>query len=215
MTPDDPRHGTPAGHRAHFRAGTPTCQPCRDAHTRHRKSMDYLKRTRGMESTLIPSLGTQRRIRALQAMGWTMNDIASRAGVTSRRVEQWLRHDQIHYTTAEKVAAVYEALSMTLGPSNMARVRARNRGYLPPLAWDDIDRDPDPKRRRKADAAWQGTIDHAIVERVLCGEKRPRKLTWAEGAEITRRLVARGLSWAQIEEMYGFKVERYVDKGAA
>lgn len=29
--PDDPRHGTPAGHSAHVRAGSPPCEPCRDA----------------------------------------------------------------------------------------------------------------------------------------------------------------------------------------
>lgn len=34
MSPDDHRHGTPAGRRAHQRAGTPTCAPCRAAHAK-------------------------------------------------------------------------------------------------------------------------------------------------------------------------------------
>lgn len=31
MSPDDRRHGTPAGYMAHWRAGQKSCRPCLDA----------------------------------------------------------------------------------------------------------------------------------------------------------------------------------------
>jgi len=40
MEPDDPRHGTNAGHLAHAKDGEQSCEPCRQAATRTRKLRD-------------------------------------------------------------------------------------------------------------------------------------------------------------------------------
>ena len=49
---DDPRCGTYAGAQAHRKAGTPMCQPCRDAYNaymrEHRSTPDGKRRTREM-----------------------------------------------------------------------------------------------------------------------------------------------------------------------
>jgi hypothetical protein len=81
-------------------------------------------------------------------------------------------------------------------------------GYLPPLSWDDIDRDPEPPTVESA-GAWEDQIDHAVVRRILDGGKRPRKLTRAEVAGIVRILLSRGMSTYEIERDYGFKTDRY------
>lgn len=47
ITPDDPRHGSPAGYLAHFRSGEKPCEPCRHARYRAHKAAGIL-RARGI-----------------------------------------------------------------------------------------------------------------------------------------------------------------------
>lgn len=88
-----------------------------------------------------PSLGTVRRIRALLALGWTHAEMLRRTGVHTRRV---ICHPSPVVTarTRAAIAELYEELCMTPGPSEKNRARAARLGWVPPLAWDDID-DPD------------------------------------------------------------------------
>lgn len=88
---------------------------------------------------LVPCLGTRRRIKSLAVMGWPQKVIAERIGETDKHVSQFIRRDRISADKARRVKAVYDELCMTEGPSNSCRVRARAAGWLPPLAWDDID----------------------------------------------------------------------------
>lgn len=97
-----------------------------------------LARTDTDDETFVPALGARRRIRALIAMGWTHELMHAHSGVrtavTLNQAGEWItvrKHRQI--------AAMYEQLSMTPGPSSLSRARAARRGYAPPLAWDDID----------------------------------------------------------------------------
>ncbi len=62
--------------------------------------------------------------------------------------------DSVTTQTAQDVSALYEQLWNLRPPqstndqrvaSDAARVFAAERGWLPPLAWDDIDTDPDPR----------------------------------------------------------------------
>lgn len=97
---------------------------------------------RGVDST-----GTRRRVQALAWMGWPCAEIARRAGTTrSTLATLILPTRQISYALARRVAAVYDDLSMTPGPSRGAAAKARQHGFAPPLAWDD-DTIDNPKRR--------------------------------------------------------------------
>lgn len=145
MSPDDPRHGTPAGYRAHRRAAEDACQPCLDAMAQyqHRRIVDqYLGRPRA-----VPSLGFRRRVEALQAIGWSVNAIAERLGIDVRVLPARMKSTYVRRTTFDRMASIYEEMCMTVPNDRYANRRrnlARRKGYVPPLAWDDIDTDPEP-----------------------------------------------------------------------
>lgn len=152
MRADDPRHGTMRGYAQGCRD---IC--CRRAKARYEKGRRYNAVTG--RALAIPAIGTQRRIQALMALGWTTTDIAHACGWTHRnRVRQILGGQKgrptrwVTRTTAAKVGQVYDRLSMTLpemnGPRRRSRSMALRLGYAPPLAWDDIDTDPAPNLGR-------------------------------------------------------------------
>ncbi len=136
MKADDPRHGTERGYTAHRRAGSHPCDACKEAH--RRRNIE-----RQLRPPKVPALGSQRRIQALQAIGWGRDRIAAELGYTNAGALTYLmRATTMYKTTADRIADVYDRLSMTvpvgIGPKR-ARTWARRHGYAPPLAWDDID----------------------------------------------------------------------------
>ena len=91
---------------------------------------------------VVPALGIHRRIHALQALGWTQRDLCARLGWQHRRIAMLLCHDRIACSVARQIADLYEELSGEPGPSEKTRRIAVSKGWMPPLAYDDID-DPD------------------------------------------------------------------------
>lgn len=91
----------------------------------------------------VPTEGATRRVRALLALGWTRADV--QAAVTALDPTINVSHvgsgtyPRIRADKWRAVAAVYDQLHMTVGPSTIGRTRARKAGHQPPLAWDDID----------------------------------------------------------------------------
>lgn len=150
MNPDDPRHGTNAGHRAHFSDGEQPCQPCRDAHAayhRNRRARHYLAR---VDTLYVEPFRVRRRVRALQAIGWDLARIGRAMGYDCEtdhecRVRVWNiigRPKAIRLDVFQRAAHAYDQLSGTPGPSVRSRKLAEKHGWAPPLAWDAID-DPD------------------------------------------------------------------------
>lgn len=147
VNPDDPRHGTPAGRVAHHRLGETPCDRCKAGSARYSNELKL-----GTKPGRIPRRGFVRRCRALQALGWTLDDIAKASGVS-----YWLvnaittgKRDQETVTarTHQKMVKGFKALSMRIPPNDMphrvAKSIALRNGYVPPLAWDDIDNDEAP-----------------------------------------------------------------------
>lgn len=143
MNADDPRHGTVRGYIAHGRSGVPRCDACRTAWRR------YDKRLKAVGPFTVSTLGSQRRIRALHRLGWSRLDIAQACGYQDgSALKSIMGHPTMSATTAAKVAAAYERMSMRQGSGPKAdwwRRRAEAAGWPPPLAWDDIDRDLEPR----------------------------------------------------------------------
>lgn len=102
---------------------------------------DYSEQLPG---TRVPAVGTGRRLRALAAMGWPIRYVADRIGAPPSTLGTVASGDAVHTSSwlAKAVSSVYDDLAGTVGPSDLARERARRKGWAPPLAWDDID-DPD------------------------------------------------------------------------
>jgi hypothetical protein len=139
MLPDDARHGTKNGYSAGCR-----CAPCTAGNTRAHKL--YLL---GRSPRLVDASGSRRRVRALLALGWTNLEVAEACGRTTREWAHYIATSdgRIREDIARDVAAAYERMSMTLPEGkyrNRGRTLARRKGWLPPLAWDDIDTDPEP-----------------------------------------------------------------------
>ena len=87
----------------------------------------------------IDGTGTTRRLQALVAIGHSQHDVCQRLGWSDTNGSRLFIGSQkrVHVSTARKVAAIYDVMAMTPGTSQRARTHARQRGWAPPLAWDD------------------------------------------------------------------------------
>lgn len=211
MTPADPRHGSTRGYSA----------GCREACCKRAHALDVkLSRLRKVEGRprAIPAQGTQRRIQALMAMGWTSQDIADTAGLCHRAKVTSILNGQkgrpavwVTQSTRDRIAAVYDTLSMRLPDMTRGRQRTRTiaarKGYAPPLAWDDIDNDPEPLTAEPVD------VDEVVVERILDGERL--EATQEEKAEVVRRWLAAGRPLAHLEAQTGWNGKREKDRAMA
>jgi transcriptional regulator with XRE-family HTH domain len=84
----------------------------------------------------INSAGTRRRIEALMCMGWTQRDIGRRLGVTAQMVSLHRHRAAVLSDTARKIRDLYDEMWDQPGDPRRARL-ALERGFAPPLAWDD------------------------------------------------------------------------------
>lgn len=183
---------------------------------------------------LVPTAGTGRRLRALQAIGWTQTDLAARLGVTHQRVSRLTNesYDAVHRTVAARVAGVYDDLSMTVPQDvppgerpagyqpvyDKQRRRVRALGWPPPLAWDD-DTIDDPA----AEASWvDPTAPRAGVVASM-SQKRAALVRdlYADGADLWAILRAVGMrrnafqTWCTrhgLSEVYSDLSTRAIDR---
>jgi hypothetical protein len=140
MSENDERHGTLAGYKAGCRD-----QCCRTAAAHYQRWREY-DQMLGRPRTL-PSVGFRRRVEALRAIGWSMNDIGDAIGMDVRNIPAACRRRLIYRSTHQKLAEAYERMCMNPPTDRLVERRKRiaaKRGCIPPLAWDDIDRDERP-----------------------------------------------------------------------
>lgn len=198
MTAPSDRCGTTAGYQAHRRAKQEACVPCRAAAAadrRRRVAYEYLT---GGQKMMVDATGTRRRVQALARIGWPLSELADRLGVRFQNVHDYTTRERTRRTSAAKVAALYDELSMIPGPSSSAAKRAAAKGWAPPLAWDD-DTIDDPRARPNwgvAASRLVKPIDDIAVTRAMHGDRV--RLTRQERAEAARRLKAHGLSANEI-----------------
>lgn len=95
---------------------------------------------------LIPSAGTQRRIQALNFMGWSYPDLARESGLAPHVFDRAQHRQRVNAGLAATVADVYDRLWRRPGPTVSTATRARRHGRHGPLAWDDETID-DPRAR--------------------------------------------------------------------
>jgi transcriptional regulator with XRE-family HTH domain len=155
-------------------------------------------------STLIDPAGTRRRLRALAALGWPQRELAERLGMTKSAVGQLgVRHGRVNQATAGRIAELYEALCMTIGPSKRARDRAARNRWAPPLAWAEgtID-NPDAKPIAVPGRHHTQHVDPVVVARLRNGD-RPRRVTRAEHHAAIAEMTGRGDTAAVIAARVG------------
>lgn len=85
---------------------------------------------------LVSSVGSVRRLRALQAVGYRISDLSTELG--SKTVESLVlgTREQVQWETAQCIAELFDRLHATEGPSRLARARARSKGWPPGRFWD-------------------------------------------------------------------------------
>jgi hypothetical protein len=157
----------------------------------------------------VVATGTRRRLQALIAVGWPHDELAARLGRSSAGLRRSMLRDSVTAQTAQDVSALYELLWNVRPPqstddqraaANAARTFAAERGWVPSLAWDDVDTDPDPRHHTERTES-NGDLDEIAIERALAGDGvRLEHLTPAEQDEVIRRLTERGKSIRDIAQ---------------
>lgn len=139
---------------------------------------------------LVDSRGSRRRVQALVARGWSRTRLAALLNDQVTNLSALLKRDLITREKADEIAALYSRLwdrpstwksaAEAVG-ARRAMNYARQRRWVPPLAWDDIDTDEAPPLLDEV-----GGIDETAVDLAMHGE--PVKLTAAERREAVTRL---------------------------
>ncbi|MCW2899184.1 MAG: hypothetical protein JWO67_1449 [Streptosporangiaceae bacterium] len=160
----------------------------------------------------VDATGTRRRLQALIATGWTVELLAAELGRRPNALHRSMTGASVTARTAHEVASLCQRLCNTTPPratseqraaADTARAHAAAQGWLPPLAWDDIDTDATPSAPT-AGASQRNDIDEVAVERALAGDHISYDdLTAAEQQEVVRRLTARGASIRDIAAQLG------------
>jgi len=162
MTPDDRRHGVSAGYIAGCRA-----ECCLRAKVCYDKRRRWELHTTG-NYRKVPAWRAERRLQALQRLGWSIPTLARRLGINPKVLYSVGRQPTVYRSTLDKVSALFDALSMSSPPmetpsQRMAAGKARNHaarmGWPPPLAWLDID---DPVEQ--PDTGWKPVAARPAVE---------------------------------------------------
>lgn len=223
MTPDDPRHGTNRGWAAHRSAGEPACAPCRAGNAASQRRGRKIRAMYGPR--IIDATGTRRRVEALVALGWSGEVIAQRVGISQRNLWSTVRRPRgVYLSTAKKIARVYDEMSMTLPTATTkgerisvtkSRGLAARKGWAPPLAWDDIDTDPEPNYGHAPERVAgkflpqsADDVDEVAVQRILDGDWR-LPCTRADKAAVVARWTG---TLNELKRRTGWKVERYVNR---
>jgi hypothetical protein len=161
---------------------------------------------------LAPGLdarGTHRRIQALVMQGWSTARQSQYLGVDLTSVQKYLRKRTIQRRTHDRVVAMFAELWDKTPPldtpgdrnSYVQAIRyAARRGWVGPLAWDDIDNDPKPVRAEPESR--RDFVDEVVVE-LACNGHRPRRLSRAELRLVIRVLHSRQFGDPLIAERAG------------
>jgi plasmid maintenance system antidote protein VapI len=146
----------------------------------------------------VPAVGAMRRVQALAALGWSCAAQGRASGIHPATVWDIAAGNRQRITedTFDKVCALFERWSATPGASRTTVAAARRRGWLPPLAWGDIDDPAEVPDLGESDA---DIVDEVAVELALSGEMVP--LTDAELVAAVHVGVARGVSRERLAEL--------------
>jgi hypothetical protein len=152
--------------------------------------------------TSIPARGTHRRLQALVARGWSQSRLADRLGMERGNFGLMMQREKVSVATHRAVEALFDELWDQLPPRTAWRdsiaysrtIRyARERRWLPPLAWDDIDTDTEPPVPDE-----EVEVDEIAVALAVAGERV--RLSPAERRECVRQLHAHRWSDGRIAD---------------
>jgi len=195
----------------HRRGGAPGTQRVRPSTAEHVLGISLDDASRAPNSR-VAATGTRRRLQALIAVGWPAELLAVHLTRRPNSLCRSMTAESVTARTAQDVAILYERLWNSRPPrttseqraaADATRAHAAWRGWLPPLAWDNIDTDPTPALGT-ASTSQRNDMDKVAVERALAGDHISyHELTSVEQQEVVRRLTARGSSIRDIAAQLG------------
>jgi plasmid maintenance system antidote protein VapI len=155
-------------------------------------------------NAVVPARGVQRRLQALICLGWSQRKLAAHLDMAPAQFGKLLhRTPGVTKRMHERVSDLFDDLwdkkpptagRYELNAHNRARNLALANGWVPPLAWDDIDLDDAPP-------AVEDLVDEAAVMRAIEGE--PTELTPRQRRDAVETLHARGLNDKEIAARIG------------
>jgi len=137
----------------------------------------------------LPSTGVRRRLRALAAIGWTLDALHARSGIPMMTLSAVRsgRVETVQAANHARIRVLYDDLSMTPGPSVVARDVARAQRWAPPLGWDEETID-DPTATPVGVGRDRGLDEERLAALVAAGWSDSRI---AEALGVTARTVIR------------------------
>lgn len=162
------------------------------------------------DAARVPVFRASRRLRALNALGYTTRDLAEMVKLTqaavwdiqSQKERKWVTPE-----TFERIDQVYRNYWDKPGNNALSIASARSKGYVPPMGWDDIDDESETPRPMRDD--YVGIADPVIVERILRGEQA--EASRAEKVAVVAEWRAQGKPVNELARQTGWKVERYYE----
>jgi hypothetical protein len=173
----------------------------------------------------VEATGSRRRLQALVAAGWPLPILARRLGRSTGNLRRTMHSGRVTNDSAHRIATMYEQLRHTTPPDRTpserektarARAHAREAGWLPPWAWDDIDDIDDIGDLAEGDDEThpgEAFLDEIAIEHAMRGE--PVRLTRTERDEAIMRLTNRGDSARCISQLLGTSSRQVVRRRAA
>lgn len=152
----------------------------------------------------IDAIGTARRIRALQRIGYALRETGRLAGYRPNVIEGYARHPRIMPQVAQIFDRVYQE-HKDQPRWGVTSLRAEQFGYPGPWNWRGIDMDdPTAQPNMRALNPWD-YVDRVKVDRAVWEvlyddrDRHLRALHPAEVVQTVRRLVESGASREEIE----------------
>lgn len=116
-----------------------------------------------LDKSLVDATGSRRRLQGLVAAGYSQAALARELNTTETRV-QFVVNGKIDRLTADmrrRIIELADRLCHIPGSSVRAKNKAKKMGWVPLLAWDDIDRDVEPVREQSGNDFWDRVNDAA------------------------------------------------------
>lgn len=168
-------------------------------------------------------IGIQRRVQALQAIGYSIRAISDEMGdAYAVNLSKLNRRQEVHFVRsdfAERIMAAYDRLHMHPRTGTPSASRARNlataNGWPPPLAWTDID----DVNERPRDWHYRAPDRRAAVvdfaEQGLNATEAARRLhTSREGLEVWCRRNGLSAEYRQMAAREAIGLNKWLKEGA-
>lgn len=127
--------GTVAAYHRHLAHGETACADCKHAMMIYQR-IRATDRRAGIHR-LLPGDGTKRRLRSLQAIGWTTRALAAELGVHQREMHRLMTRDgKISRQTVDNVVNLFDRLQAVQNTPKVLNWHQRKE-LPPPAAWDE------------------------------------------------------------------------------